>query len=662
MGVPKFFLSLLAKYKKSNFVFSKQSLSFEIERLRNAVVEKEKLASNAKKKLDDFTQTHSLKDYDNSPKNSELRKTFDKLSEGLGAIDMSYENEMLEEYVSTHQSVERVDNLYLDANCRIHPTCFRVASLNKHLIGTNTEVLEKLMIKQIIIDIQMIIDAVNPRKMIYIAIDGVAPVAKMKHQRMRRFKSVIDNELKRDLHEKNGLEYVPSWNNSAITPGTKFMEKLTKAIYIYFDTKQKLRDSTDEHIDIIFSSSGTVGEGEHKIMQHIKEEQTSDETVRMIYGLDADLLYLAMATFKDYIYLLREITEFQDLVSENEFCMVSIDVLKNTVCDSINNAFEHPLINNNLIQDYIFMGFLLGNDFLPSLPSVNLSYHKKGMSGLDVLMDTYIEVQMESETVHNYIAGKMGSDLSISYVAFLLMFEKLDMQEEGYFIEKSKQRKFIRPFQPSEKATGNKQLTSYEYQMHQHENLNFHIPDLFKFGKQYMNKSKQAYYEYYFDMKITTVEQIVEQYIIGIVWNMHYYLNKCVQYHWFYPYHKAPFVSDIYSWLLVNNKKFHTILYSFPPIYDYNKTIYPLEQLFMVLPIQSCYLLPDSIQHVMYSNPSLFPEIVEQDFQNITKSWQATPIIDVITPAQKTELLNDIELTPVDGERNLLVHPYTFKI
>ena len=37
------------------------------------------------------------------------------------------------------------------------------------------------------------------------------------------------------------------------------------------------------------------------------------------------------------------------------------------------------------------MGFLLGNDFLPPLPSVNLSINAKNLSGLDILMRAYKE-------------------------------------------------------------------------------------------------------------------------------------------------------------------------------------------------------------------------------------------------------------------------------
>ena len=97
------------------------------------------------------------------------------------------------------KKLENIHNLYFDANCLFHPKCFDILKLHSDI--TDTIKLEELMIKRILKYIQYIIDFVNPSDLIYIAVDGVAPVAKINQQRKRRYKSVIDTEYTNKMNE-----------------------------------------------------------------------------------------------------------------------------------------------------------------------------------------------------------------------------------------------------------------------------------------------------------------------------------------------------------------------------------------------------------------------------------------------------------------------------
>ena len=46
---------------------------------------------------------------------------------------------------------------------------------------------------------------------------------------------------------------------------------------------------------IYFSSASTPGEGEHKLLQHIKKANNNFKYV--VYGLDADLIFLSLTIF-----------------------------------------------------------------------------------------------------------------------------------------------------------------------------------------------------------------------------------------------------------------------------------------------------------------------------------------------------------------------------
>jgi 5'-3' exonuclease len=162
-----------------------------------------------------------------------------------------------DKFILNSNQVSDVDSLLIDTNCLLHPQCFKILAENPNI--KNQEHLENMMVEECIKYLQYIIDFVNPSKEIYIAIDGVAPIAKIKQQRQRRFKSVHDKVLFDNIKKKHKKEITTYWNNAAISPGTVFMKKITVAIIEFcknYENKKK----------IYFSSASTPGEGEHKII------------------------------------------------------------------------------------------------------------------------------------------------------------------------------------------------------------------------------------------------------------------------------------------------------------------------------------------------------------------------------------------------------------
>jgi 5'-3' exonuclease len=90
--------------------------------------------------------------------------------------------------------------------------------------------------------IDRLVAIARPRTLIYMAIDGVAPRAKMNQQRSRRFRAAQDREeqqeIERKLREKYAEQgiFLPepqegeTFDSNVITPGTEFMDRLAIAL------------------------------------------------------------------------------------------------------------------------------------------------------------------------------------------------------------------------------------------------------------------------------------------------------------------------------------------------------------------------------------------------------------------------------------------------
>jgi 5'-3' exonuclease len=609
MGVRKFFPSLVTKYKDVKFVFSK-------------------------------------KDLNNSSSN--------------GVVEKIPENNYL---------VTAVDNLYLDTNCLIHPVCLKIYHENKSLFITNPNRLEQLMIIGVIEYIEQIIQNVAPKNKVMISIDGVAPRAKIGQQHERRFRAIEDNKMREKISKRYNVEYQKPWNNSAITPGTEFMSKITNGIINYIVSKSKY-NVTNDKVKYIFSSAYTGGEGEHKILQEIRNENIIENNlVRVIYGLDADLLYLSMAAQASKMFLIRELTEFQNMDSDDGFCFVSVDLMKECIySDMIENLYIDSIAvqtefenlsdyKSNFIRDYVFFGFMIGNDFLHAIPSVNLDFNRQH-SGLNVLIESYKNVfgQINDGLTcdYHFIIRKNGNKITISYEFIKLLFCELNSLEEEYFRDTYKFKRYIKP--------GPMPYTSFAEEMADRENMKFNVPNIFQLGARNvtLNESKQRYYKHY-EMN-DCIDLCIEEYFGGLLWNGYYYFDTCADYLWSYNRKKTPFASDIYLWLLNNEEKFNSLQDKYPTVFKNEKAITPLEQLYMVLPVQSAFLLPSGAKRHMIADPNHFPESVTLDYQRICKLWQAAPNVTMLHYTEAKQVIRILNLTEEEKERNKYKKPFVMNV
>ena len=541
--------------------------------------------------------------------------------------------------------LNNVDYFLIDTNCLIHPMCFKILAENANF--TSASVLEDKMINKVLEYIEELIEYVKLKKGVYIAIDGVAPVAKIKQQRSRRFKSVHDKELWDKIKTKHNKPIPNNWNNSAITPGTEFMEKLHNKI-IAWSKKQTL--------EIIYSSCNTPAEGEHKLLQYIRSNQRENKKFSyVLYGLDADLIFLALSANCNEIYLLREANQMNKNEPDGTLNYVSIKIMKECINQSMQDYYDKSigdfkdivkmeLNQDKLIADFIFLCYFLGNDFLPHLPSLDI--HK---DGIEYLIKSYIHVLNDKR---DYLLDSVGKKINQDFLASLLsrLAEKEEEIIKGNY-GKNKRHQRCESSDP------------YDMEIFKIENLQFKIVDPVNLGSDNQKDWRKRYYKHYFgcetDESIESFsKKLVKNYLIGIKWVTEYYFDKCPSWDWYFPYEHPPFLSDINLYLkdnIMNDIKF-----------EEGKALKPFMQLLCVLPQQSNYLLPSKLKNLMTNIKSslahLYPIDFEQDYLNKHKYWMAIPLL----PPLEIDLVKHIynkyqdELTKEDKFKNRLCDNYVF--
>lgn len=408
-----------------------------------------------------------------------------------------------------HKNIyEDINHLFFDLNCLIHPCARELSDENE-------------IIKKIVTEIDKLIEYTGVKDTIYLAIDGIAPKMKMRQQRMRRHKSALENKYNDNQ----------SWDTNAISPGTIFMKSLN--------------DSLKKHIckyqNIILDDSDNRGEGEHKILHYIQNNNLKGKIC--IYGLDADLIQLSLVSHKSNIVLLRETTEYNIENTKGEYVYLKIDDLKKHLIDSL--KIRRIIDKEKIIDDYIFICFLLGNDFMNHIPSLSLRY-----GGHDVLIDTYSKLQNRYGGYFKLIDRSLKNIIHMTffkeYINELSILEK-DMIGKTKMI-RYKQYKKIRNeyyniyknFQTYFSNSLDSKLLSLEdiYQFQYNNNL-----DKNSVSKMIQNLPIFVSQEETYSKEYDSDE--CEDYMKCLMWTTHYYFNECFNWRFNSEYNHGPFIQNL---------------------------------------------------------------------------------------------------------------------
>lgn len=481
--------------------------------------------------------------------------------------------------ISPHS--QKCNRLFLDFNGIIH-NIFQ--NIRKTVDPTISKASFEILLNEKVIEYtEYIINYVNPKDLVYICIDGVAPLSKIQQQRKRRYISAwMKTQCKEDGYQ---------WDSNAISPGTEFMKKLN----IDLRTYMKHKHSTYE---MILSDSSSNGEGEHKIFDYIFYHETT-KNIDVIYGLDADLIMLSIICNKSRKFLLREPQHYhKNANTDVPFLWFNVERCKDNILHFYENTID--------ICSYVFLCFMIGNDFLP-----NLSYLTIHNEGITKILKTYQQV------IQNYnnpiIFLNKNDKYEINFITLTFLIEALSKHEDVEMRELHKQY-----YDKSMIFKSNKiKLENYGISHKNNNTKNLFTNSNWRFD----------YYIHLFDMNIyndTVINKSCTSYVDGLIWITDYYFNKTSKSMWFYQFNYSPTLLDIYNYLEVNKE--HLYKHSNYESMTINSDL----QLLMILPSLSKDTLPVELQPLMNKNSPIgyfYPSTFKIQSFLKTKLHECFPIL-----------------------------------
>ena len=422
----------------------------------------------------------------------------------------------------------KMNNLYLDCNSIIYD------SLQREECNGQENNYEDTIIKTVCKKIDEYINVIKPSDNIFIAFDGIPPVAKLSQQKNRRYKAWYQNRI---------FNIVDKWDTANITPGTPFMTKLNNEVQKYF-INGAIRYGVK---NIVVSCSDEVGEGEHKIYNYIRcnpVEHKGSNTV--IYGLDADLIMLSLnhIHYCNNIHLYREapvfISSLDSELSPNEHYLLDMGMFRKELHNVMMNEYDIRKGADDCIRDYIFMCFLLGNDFMPHFPALNIR-----ANGIDLLLQLY--KSLFGNNNKTLVCEESTNDgeiknIKICWKNLKLFIKQFGDNEEELLLNIYKIREKMERRVWPESEDLNERMDKFTSIPVQSRNVE-------KFINPRESGWRWRYYKSVFGKDISVHENWLKDlcinYLETLEWTYKYYTIGCVDWQFYYKYTYPPLFQDL---------------------------------------------------------------------------------------------------------------------
>ncbi len=477
----------------------------------------------------------------------------------------------------------RCDHLLIDLNGIIHTSCAAVYGYGDRPRSEErgTSFLRPRApptvadVERSIVDrLRYLIQISAPQRGVFIAIDGVAPVSKQCQQRARRYRAAMTRDP--------NLQF----DSNCITPGSEFLSDLSRGLYAAIRSRL-----AKEHpsLDFFLANQNVAGEGEHKAIQFIRKN-AEHQYQYVLYGMDADLINLALASPAEHIFIARETHQG----SVRDFHWVDITTIRGRI--QADMFWEGPSAFCDLtaaIRDFVLLGYFLGNDFLPQVKCLNI---------YDGAIDHMLTAYREAAPRHGHLVTRYGERWYVNTNLLYDIVSSLQSREHDILADlaqgvggRHKDEVLVECLTLSAKRS----REDFDYgrcvTLHAERKLRGNARDA------------------------------VLRYMEGMEWIVNYYLEGPISWTWYYPYHYAPLLAHFLAYM----REFRSVAY--PATQPHA----PILQLLSVLPPKSAGLLPEPFRSLVVSEGfelrDQFPDTVEVDLGGCKADWEATvlaPFLD----------------------------------
>ena len=421
---------------------------------------------------------------------------------------------------------------------------------------------------------------------------------------------------------------------------------------------------------------------------HYKADYT-----HVLYGLDADLIMLGLVTHEPKFMLLREkmsvvmagrgrskYRKKKDMLeyNENDFEILELSGLRQMLFLQFRrfaddeSSLEKQFDLERIIDDFVFMCMLVGNDFLPHCPHLEID-----TGALSLMMSNYIELLPEWK---GYLTKKekIHSERFEEFVYNLAAYEEEHFKRRGYeenepgwklsTENEDEEGDFYGTFYSGDPtppcAVGANRKNGDEEPPE--ENRPMAPTGNRAFRRKHPDTLCRSYRDFYYETKLGWKPQDrnrtlyrrrahVRDYLEGLHWVLNYYHNGCRSWDYYFPHLYSPLATD-----MVNLAEFYTNAdeegyCSFE--FELGAPFPSLAQLLSVLPPQSAELLPKPLAELMLhpSSPLLeyYPPDFVSDPNGKRQSWEAIVQIPFIDSDVLLDTVDKIIAVDDDGKELL---------